>query len=129
MIKCNFCSRPVREDMVCEYCSSKFVVKGNKMTEYEKLIHDFVECELEDYSFYAGYEVEEYDFLNGEHFYHIRIKSDMGMDFNIIHFKVADGILYVDINEDSWEKIEEYDYSVKYFWIALLDFPECEVKK
>ncbi len=78
---------------------------------------DFVEqltalldSECEDYGIKYDYELEEN---------HAEVTISLNGLVARISFKYVDGTLYIDRYEDAWEKIAEYDWTVKYLWMII----------
>ncbi len=99
------------------------------MIEHEltaaKAVEEFCKEELSDYSYFNDWKVVETESHGGTVFVDVEIRDQT------VRFKVGSGMgnpedckLEVDMAEDSWQTVETYSWKVKYFWIALLRFPD-----
>lgn len=91
---------------------------------YEWKLKEFLDQELGDYSW--NYEIE----LTGEYkeneYYTVKVydKWDNWEIHNIwkwnVDFRVWEKTIEVALCEDNYEEVEYFDWTVKYFWMALL---------
>lgn len=85
------------------------------MKRYDKL-KELIENELGDYSYFEGWEIEleyqekEYDVFT------------LNNRCNDARFRVWDDKIEVELGEDSYYKVEYYEYTIKYFWQAILSW-------
>ena len=102
------------------------LLKG-KGLGFEK-IKDLVEGELGDYSFFEIGDIELYDEYGDEEYYRVNIKAERTsipkLTNRIICFKydTQNEDIYVELGEDNYEKVEDFDWTIKYFWMALLEW-------
>jgi len=78
-----------------------------------KIVEEFLKNELDDYSYFNGWKVEESE-ESGDSIY---VETSLG-----VSFKIKDKTLFVELGEGSWQEIVTYDWTVKYFWMALLSW-------
>lgn len=92
------------------------------MKGYEK-IKEFVDGELDNYSFFHIEKVEMYDTNGVEEYYRVEVKTNSDKT-KILHFKydTENGKIFIELGEDSYEYVEDYSYTIKYFWMALLEW-------
>ena len=89
------------------------------MEKAKELLEKFLSDELEDYSYFR-YEIKESNYGEEDWFsveFHTEFTNKF---FNSIEFKVENDTVYLELSEDSWEKVEYWDWTVKYFWMKLL---------
>ena len=100
------------------------------------LVSEFIKTELEEFSIYDELEITDCD----SHMDTIGVGVELklsGKLVNMMNFEVRikpgaigcitfnNANLHVNIGpEDHYEEIRDYDPSIKYFWIALLGWPE-----
>lgn len=96
-----------------------------KIKHYDDL-KELVEHEIEDY---CGLELigietdDDYENDDEEEYYVVKIK-----DKNIkeddqevwLSFKCTDEGIFINMWEDEYEKVEYFDWTIKYFWMKLL---------
>ena len=78
-----------------------------------KIVEEFLKDELDDYSCFNGWKIEESE-ESGNNIY---VETSLG-----VSFKVKDKTLFVELGEDCWQEVVTYDWTVKYFWMALLSW-------
>ena len=89
------------------------------MKGYEK-VKELIDRELEDYSYFEIGElklIEENDF---EEFYEIDIEMHKKQKTLYFRYDRTEDKVGVQLGEDNYEETNDYDYKVKYFWMALL---------
>lgn len=92
-------------------------------------IKEFIEGELSDYSYFEMGELKwnnaygEFEEEDGEEHYIIDIKkgNEKTKTLNFNYDRKEDKI-EVELGEDSWNEVTTYDWRVKYFWMALLEW-------
>ncbi len=93
------------------------------MKGYEK-IKELIYGELSDYGHFEIGEIELEDQDNHQEYYSVDIKKGYGNDEKTLRFKYDrdEDEIYVDLSEDSWEMVRSFDWQVKYFWMAVLNW-------
>lgn len=100
-------------------------------TNKEKLLElkELLDRELEDFG--IGYEINqtiEYEIMQNDAYYEdeihweVKFKFAGNEVFRYAQFKYED-VLEIEIGEDSWYEVKWWETSVKYLWIAILDYP------
>ena len=84
-------------------------------------IKELLENELSDYSFWQYSEPEVIEEYDGWKYYQIEI-FDHTTKTKTLYFRENYEKLQIDLSEDSWYDIEYFDWTVKYFWMALLNW-------
>lgn len=93
-------------------------------------VKELIEGELSDYSYFKAGELEwndaygEYEDDDEQEHYSIDITighEDKRRYLNFNYNKQEDTI-EIELGEDSWQEVTDYDYKVKYFWMALLEW-------
>lgn len=96
------------------------------MNEYEltavKAVESFLKSELDEYSYFK-WKIVETEYYKDEVFIDTEI-NDKTIRFRA---KLGDGNpedckLFVDMHEDNWNQVATYNWRVKYFWMALLEW-------
>lgn len=88
--------------------------------KHKHLIEEFLNEELGDYSYFTieHIELEDSDEESDIEYYSVKITG--GNNTQYLSFKV-DGIkIEVELSENSWYEVCTYEYTIKYFWMALL---------
>lgn len=85
------------------------------------MLKEFLDSELGDYSYFKVAEIllnEEY--ANYE-YYDVTIKN-LNEKLKELRFRydLENNTLEIELSEDMYEEINEYEWRVKYFWMALL---------
>lgn len=91
--------------------------------EIQELIHG----ELDDYSFFEGWELHFDEDYEGAEYYTLSLKTPTKKD---IKFKIEEETsgktgtkMYVRLGDDSWwEEVTTYNFLVKHFWMAVLSW-------
>jgi len=83
-------------------------------------------AELNDYG--IEYKIEAVDRDIGHYYCYVCVKFCNNAERHIC-FKVTDGEVEVELGRDCYEKCEEFKPSVKFLWMALLDYPEPPKEK
>jgi len=97
------------------------------MNEHEltaaEAVKDFLKSELSDFSYFKGWKIIETEYYSNEVYVDVDIRD------TTVRFKVEIGEgnpddcnLFVELGEDCWNEICTYNWKVKYFWMALLDW-------
>ena len=87
------------------------------MKYYDKL-KQLLDEELGDYSAYS-YEIHHEESLAGAEYYSVDIIENDKVS-KTISFRNDASTIKVELSEGSYYEIESFDYSIKYFWMALL---------
>lgn len=93
-----------------------------KMTEKEgyKKIKELIENELSDYSYFSIGELEFQEKYVDDEYYSIDITNGRD-EIKTLYFKYdAEEKVSIQLSEDNYEVIEDYSYTIKFFWMALL---------
>lgn len=91
---------------------------------YEWKLKEFLDQELGDYSW--NYEIELTEEYKENEYYTVKVydKWDNWEIQNIwkwsVDFRVWEKTIEVALCEDNYEEVEYFDWTVKYFWMALL---------
>lgn len=93
---------------------------------FKQEIKEFLDSEIWDYSLI--YEIEDNWWDDEMGYYNITIKDrywekliwNGTVSFSITRDDEDNFELSVELWEDSWEKVETFDRTIKYFWMALL---------
>ena len=86
--------------------------------KHKHLLEDLLNEELGDYSYFTVESVECEDSDENIEYYSVKITG--GKHTQYLSFKV-DGIkIEVELGENSWYEVCTYEYTIKYFWMALL---------
>lgn len=99
------------------------------MKGYEK-VKELIEGELEDYSYFEAGELkwnseygafEEYD--KDEH-YIIDIKVGHEDKYKTLRFNYnrEKEEIEIELGEDHWQEVCDFKHTIKYFWMALLEW-------
>lgn len=95
------------------------------MKHYKK-IEELVEGELEDYSYFKKWELHHEEDYDDYEFYKVDIwiRGDEEKEYptKTLSFKIDDKDIYIELGEDSYQKICDFEYTIKYFWMALLNW-------
>ena len=96
------------------------------MKGHDKL-KEFLDSELSDYSFEIG-EIkvnDGYTQTEEDEYYEVEIKwtyNDEKSKTLYFHYDRKEDKLEVELSEDCYEEITTYDWRVKHFWMALLEW-------
>ena len=95
---------------------------AEKVAESLKALQEFLNSEIDDYGLEHTIEMtEEY---GGADYYTVTISSNYGeQKSKSVLFKYEDKKLFVEVHEDSWEEVEYFNHTVRYFWMAFLEWP------
>lgn len=93
---------------------------------FKEEIKEFLEEELWDYS--LMYEIEDNWWDEEMSYYNVTIKDrywekliwNWTVSFSITRDDEENFEIRIELWEDNWEKIETFDRTIKYFWMALL---------
>ena len=89
--------------------------------KYIEKLQEFVHEELDDYSYFEGWELtfeEEYD---GYERYNLKVKAN-GKGVKDVYLRVNGDKIEVEHGEDCWNETNTHNWLVKYFWMALLSW-------
>ena len=95
------------------------------MKGYDK-IKEFLDSELSDYSF--EFEIEKHDGYTQtkeDEYYDVTVKwtySDDKSKNLTFHYDVRLDAVEIMLGEDNFHETNTYNWQVKYFWMALLDW-------
>ena len=105
-----------------------------KETNAIMAVKDVIESELQDY-LELSIKIEECDIYDDDAYISVEV-LDADRVLQYMKFKIENITdkasfnpeednfnIYVEISEDSYERIKTYDWQVKYFWIAFMDWP------
>lgn len=85
------------------------------MKKYDKL-KELVEKELSEYSYFEGWDIKFEEEYKDYEYYNLETKM------NDVHFRVSDDKIEVELSEDSYYEIKYFDWTIKYFWMAILSW-------
>ena len=95
------------------------------MKGYEK-VKELLESELNDYSFFNYGEIKQdngYEQTEEDEYYVVDVKKGNDKEKTLcFHYNREKDILEVELGEDAFHEITTYDWKVKYFWMALLEW-------
>lgn len=92
------------------------------MKGYEK-VKELVEGELDDYSFFSIKNIEMYDDYKEEEYYRVEIETNRDKKITLhLKYNIENDKISVELGEDTYEEVKSYDYTIKYFWMALLEW-------
>ena len=95
------------------------------MKGYEE-VKEFLESELDDYSYFSYDEIKintGYTQTEEDEYYEVDIKKGNEKNKTLcFHYDRKADKLEIEISEDCYEEITTYDWRVKYFWMALLEW-------
>lgn len=87
------------------------------------MVRELLDSELGDYSVFSdkGIEISESDKDNDIYWFSVKINK-YDEFYRELQFKVEDDELHIEMGEDTYEELNDYNYKVKYFWMALLSW-------
>ena len=91
------------------------------MKGYNK-IKEFIEEELSDYSYFETGELKLQEEYDDYEYYNIDIKKGDKEKTICFRYDLKEDIIEVELGEDSYHETRTYDYQIKYFWQAVLDW-------
>ena len=84
-------------------------------------VKEFVVDELEDYGYFDFEDISFQDKEGDEYSYQVSIKTiDNKHKYLYFMYNKKEDQIYIESSEDNYEKINDYDYTIKYFWMTLL---------
>ena len=86
--------------------------------KYIKELQNFLDSELWDYS--MKYDIQLNEEYEEEEYYAVKIIDSKDKVIWMVDFRLSKKWIDVDLYEDNWEEVCDFEYTVKYFWIALL---------
>ena len=89
--------------------------------KYLTKVEELVNGEIGDYSYYAdNSEIETVDSDEGDYeYYELTIDANDDKIF-CVTLRAKEDCIEVEVGEDIWYEVKDYDWTIKYFWIALL---------
>ena len=97
------------------------------MKGYEK-IKELIEGELEDYSYFKIGELKwndefgNFDENNEDEHYIIEIEKGEKTKTLRFNYNRKSDKIEIEISEDNYEEICDFQHTIKYFWMALLEW-------
>ena len=95
------------------------------MKGYEK-VKEILESELDNYSHFLYDEIKidkGYEQTEEDEYYTVDVKKGNDKEKTLsFHYEKENDKLEIEISEDNFEEITTYDWRVKYFWMALLEW-------
>jgi hypothetical protein len=88
-------------------------------------VKELIEDELSNYGFFELKEIIKTEDYDGSEYFTAEIYRGHDKDkIKYLHFKfdLREEEIYIDMSEDCWEEINDYSTSIKYFWMALLEW-------
>lgn len=89
--------------------------------KYIEKLQEFIHEELDDYSYFKGWELTSESDDDEYEYYTLNIKINEKY-VKEVTFRVSDKKIEVEHGEDCWDETNTHDYRVKYFWMALLSW-------
>jgi len=84
-------------------------------------VREFLKNELEDYSFWEYKEPELTESYKGWDYYTVEV-FDNSTKTKYLYFRENKDKLEIELSEGSWYEIAYFEWTVKYFWMALLNW-------
>ena len=94
-----------------------------------KAVKDLVEGELSDYSYWSVGKLKwndgfgDYEEDDEQEHYEICVSNNRDktkiLSFN---YNKKEETIEIELGEDNWHEVNDYDYRIKYFWMALLEW-------
>jgi len=91
-------------------------------------VKSLVESEISDYSYFKQGEVKwndnygDYDETDEQEHYQIDITTRDKHKTLSFNYNIKEETIEIELGEDSWNEVCDYDWRVKYFWMALLEW-------
>lgn len=90
-----------------------------RLKHYERL-KEFLDNELGDYPYFS-FEIDFEEDMDGWEYYIAKVTTTDEKEGNV-YFRLDKESIEVRRTEDAYEKVETFDWTVKYFWMALLSW-------
>lgn len=87
-------------------------------TKYKDRLIEFLDSELDDYG--MTYEISEDEISEEYEYYSVKVKIRTDNPMWELRIRLSKKTIEVDLYEDNWEEVEDFDWTIKYFWMALL---------
>ncbi len=84
-----------------------------------------LESELDSYSYFNYGEIkvnDAYEKTEEDEYYEVDVKKGEKTKTLCFHYDRKEDKLEIEIGEDNFEEVTTYDWKVKYFWMALLEW-------
>lgn len=95
------------------------------MKYYEK-IKEFVEGEIDDYSYFKLKEIRLNTCFGNDdkdEYYYVDIETNSEREKTLcFHYDGEKDKLEIELGEDNYEEVNDYSWRIKYFWMALLEW-------
>lgn len=92
-----------------------------RIEDLQKLIYG----ELEDYSYFDNWEIHYNETFAGNEYYSLDLKANDEY-VKTIRFRCSiengNSAIEVCLGEDHWYETKDYNYTIKYFWMAVLNW-------
>lgn len=92
-------------------------------------VKDLIEGELSDYSYWTAGELKwnsnygDYEEDDEQEHYEINISNNRDKSKTLsFNYNKKEETMEIELGEDSWQEICDYDYKIKFFWMALLEW-------
>lgn len=83
----------------------------------DEKLKNFLDSEVDDYD--MSYEIESVDFTEDKPEFYATVKVKRWENEIDVCFRVKNGELQIELSEDCWYNIREFDWTVKYFWMLV----------
>jgi hypothetical protein len=104
----------------------KKLFQEQQMTKrtHNDLIHELIDSELGQYSYFNVENIEETDIQDGETFFDVAVSlTNKPERRKVLSLKVTqDKEIHVDMYDHNWEVVEGQWGDLKYLWMALLNW-------
>ena len=89
--------------------------------KYFNKVEELIHGEIGDYSYYADNYKIEFDDNGDEEYESYNLTIEPGDEkIFCVSLRAKEDCIEVEVGEDCWYEVKDYDWTIKYFWIALL---------
>jgi len=88
--------------------------------KHKHLLEEFLEEEIGEYSYFTIETIELDEEYKDIEYYSVKITG--GNNTKYISFKLDGKKIEVELSEGSYHEVCTYEYTVKYFWMCLLNW-------
>ena len=86
--------------------------------KYKDRLISLLDSELDDYG--MTYDISEDEISEEYEYYSVKVKTITDNPMWEVRIRLSKKTIEVDLYEDSWEEVEDFEWTIKYFWMALL---------
>jgi hypothetical protein len=79
--------------------------------------------EIGEYSWFQGTNIDFEDSFPEIEYYNLNVMRD-DVRVKTVRLKTDGSIVWVELGEQVWHEIHEYDYSMRHLWMAILSWYE-----